>query len=249
MLPEIPTEELAAALDDAAARLVEAAGIREPPVDALVVARALGIAVATDDRQPGRARYVRLAGIAGAAARPSILLRPEPRVERRQWAVAHEIGEQAAHEVFAHLDVEPCVAPPGARETVANQLAVRLLLPRQWFFPDAIANDWDVLALKHRYATASHELLARRMLDYSLPVLISVYDHGELSFRRGNVAGLPQSPSSMERSCHAAAYVSGRPHVDRNALQSVQAWPIHEPGWKREIMRVAWNDDLSDDAV
>jgi Zn-dependent peptidase ImmA (M78 family) len=247
MLPEIPLEELAATLDAAAARLVATAGIRKPPVDALVVAHALGIAVATDDRQPGRARYVRLAGFAGAAPRPSILLRSEPRVERRQWAVAHEIGEQAAHLVFSRLGVDPRVAPPAARETVANHLAVRLLLPRAWFFPDAIECAWDVLALKQRYATASHELLARRMLDYSLPVMISVYDRGGLSFRRGNAAGRVSPPSPLERACCSAAHASGLPHDDRDALQSVQAWPIHEPDWKREIVRVEWVQDGSAD--
>jgi IrrE N-terminal-like domain len=247
MLPEIPLEELAATLDAAAARLVATAGIDEPPVDVTIVAHALGIAVATDDRQPGRARYVRLAGFAGAAPQSAILLRSEPRVERRQWAVAHEIGEQTAHEVFSRLGVDPRVAPPAARETVANQLAVRLLLPRDWFFPDAIVCAWDVFSLKRRYATASHELLARRMLDYSLPVLISVYDHGGLSFRRGNAAGRAPPPSALERACRAATHASGAPRRDRDAVQSVQAWPIHEPDWKREIVRVEWVENFSDD--
>lgn len=247
MLQEIPLEELAMTLDDTAARLVATAAIHEPPVDALVVAHALGIAIATDDRQPGRARYVRLAGFAGMTAQPSILLRSEPRIERRQWAVAHEIGEQAAHEVFSRLGVDPCVAPPAARETVANQLAVRLLLPWKWFVPDAIACDWDVLELKQRYATASHELLARRMLDFSLPVVISVYDHGGLSFRRGNSAGRTPPPSPLERVCRSTAHETGMPCSDRDPVHWVQAWPIHEPGWKREIVRVEWVEDSSTD--
>jgi hypothetical protein len=237
VLPEIPQLEFESALDEIAMRIVESAEIHRPPVDALRVARALGIDVATDDRQLGRARYVRLAGVGGAAARPAILLRPEPRGERRQWAVAHEIGEQAAHDVFARLGVDPREAAAGARETVPNQLAVRMLLPREWFFRDAVACAWDVPTLKRRYASASHELVARRMLDHSLPVIISVYDQDDLSFRRGNLGRRTPPASPLERACRAAAHASGRPCRRKNTTTQVRAWAIHEPGWKREIVR------------
>ena len=40
--------------------------------------------------------------------------------------MAHEIGETCACQVFDRLSVDPREAPPGARETVANQLAGRL---------------------------------------------------------------------------------------------------------------------------
>ena len=62
MLPEYTREELAAGLDRVAEEILEKAGIRTPPVDAFLLAQALGIAVALDDRQEGRARYVRLSG-------------------------------------------------------------------------------------------------------------------------------------------------------------------------------------------
>ena len=154
MFAELEREEVSAALDAVAMTLLDAAGIGRPPVDAFRLARALGITIAEDDRQQGRARYVRLGG--RRATRPTILLRREPRRERRQWAVAHEIGEHVAHRVFSLLGVEPCETTPAARETVANHLAGRLLLPVDWFALDAPGCRWDLLELKSRYATASH---------------------------------------------------------------------------------------------
>ena len=46
MLPEFAREELAAGLDRVAEEILDEARIRKPPIDALAVAQALGIAVA-----------------------------------------------------------------------------------------------------------------------------------------------------------------------------------------------------------
>ena len=62
MLPEFTREELAAGMDAVAMEILSDAGREGPPVDALEVARQLGITVAMDDRQQGRARFVRLNG-------------------------------------------------------------------------------------------------------------------------------------------------------------------------------------------
>ena len=112
------------------------------------IAEALGITVALDDCQSGRARYVRLSDQSASRPKATILLRSDPRLERRQWAVAHEIGEHAAYRVFNRLGVDPCESSPRAREQIANQLAGRLLIPSHWFGEDAAALNWDLLALK-----------------------------------------------------------------------------------------------------
>ena len=65
MLPEITREELSAGMDAVAMEVLDEAGIDRPPVDALLIARRLGITVALDDRQRGRARYVRLGASRG----------------------------------------------------------------------------------------------------------------------------------------------------------------------------------------
>jgi hypothetical protein len=178
-------------------------------------------------------------GPAGAAA-GSILVRPEPRPERLHWAIAHEIGELWAHCVFARLAVDPREAPPAAREAVANGLASRLLLPREAFARDARQSGWDLLALKARYATASHELVARRMLDFEPLVIMTIFDHGRRTFRRGNLPFRAPPWSETEATAWRTAHAQSRPTVAGDAARRVQAWPVHEPDWKREILRTAW---------
>ncbi|MHC4398833.1 MAG: ImmA/IrrE family metallo-endopeptidase [Planctomycetota bacterium] len=242
MLAEIPAEEFSAALDAVAAEVLRDARVDTPPVDAVSLARALGITVAWDDRQSGRGRYVRLKVADGRAPQPTVLLRPDPRTERRQWAAAHEVGEHVAHRLFHALSVDPREAPSSARESVAVHLAARILLPALWFQDDGPAFGWDLFRLKARYATASHELIARRMLDGPWPVIITIFDHGRVYFRNSNVPGRVPPPSSIEMECQRAAHRDGRPHESLHAARPVRAWPIHEPGWKREILRaeVQW---------
>jgi hypothetical protein len=238
MLAEFTREELAAGIDAVALDILAATGISRPPVNAFLVARQLEITVAMDDRQGGRARYVRLDGRRASRTQPAILLRPDQRPERLHWAVAHEIGEHAAYRVFAAWGVDPRETPPQAREIVANSLASRLLLPTAWFATDGTASGWDLLVLKARYATASHELIARRIMECRPPVIITVFDQGSIYFRRSNVPGRVPPPSRAEMECWQAVHEGGTPQRTLDGPRSVQCWPVHEPTWKREILRV-----------
>ncbi len=237
MLVDIPHQQLNAVLEDTAAEILGTAGVVEPPVDALQVANALGLLVAWDAQQPGRARCVELAGDGGHTQRAAVLLRPELRSERKHWAVAHEIGELWASEVFCRLGIDPVDAPGDAREQVANRMAARILLPRDWFSADARQVDWELSDLKERYATASHELIARRMLDFPPRVIITIFDQGRQTMRRSNVRGRVPPVSALERACWNAANAQGQTQQRCGPLSDVRAWPIHEPHWKREILR------------
>ena len=238
MIPELAPEELSAALDTVASELLATAGIERPPVDAFAVAAALGITVARDDAQGGRGRYVRLGSYTGSGnGRPTILIRSDPRPQRRQWTVAHEIGEHTAWQVYAALDVDPREAPAGARETVANHLASRLLLPSMWFVDDGQSCFWDLAELKVRYATASHELIARRMLDCPPPVVVSIFDQKRLYFRRSNLSGRVPPPSTAEQQCWQRVHETGRAKQIVDGLCTIHGWAVHEDQWRREILR------------
>jgi hypothetical protein len=243
MLPQVAAEELTAALDATIAELFDSASLAGPPIDAVALARRLGFALAWDDQQSSRARLVRIAGRAECDGL-SILLKRDPRPERRQWAVAHEIGEYLSPRVFDALALDPRCAPLTAREKIANLLASRLLLPTDWFQADAITSGWDLLDLKRRYGTASHELIARRMLDFSVPVIISIVDQGRLEFRRSNLPGRVPPLAPIERDCWRQIHGEDRPI---GPLQSgstiVCGWPIHEPAWRREILRLELLDE------
>jgi hypothetical protein len=216
---------------EVAIALLEECGVTEPPVDAWRVARALGLRVAIDAGQPGRGRLKRMGG--GTA----ILLRPEERPEREQWTLAHEIGETVAWQVFDAVDVDPREAAAGQREQVANALASSLLLPDEWFERDAAAFDGDLLRLKQVYATASHELILMNLLKLPQLSLVSVFDHGRLTRRRGNGQLAPPPLLPLEQRIWRTVHQTGRPAEATGAGVRVQCWPVHEPGWKRELAR------------
>ena len=238
MLTEIPAEQFAAALDACADQVLQEAEVAAPPVDAVLLARRLNLEVACDLTMDVRARFVRL----GKAGQGTILVADDPRPERRQWAVAHEIGESAAHRVFDHLGVELSDIPPTGRERVANRLASCLLLPRAWFAADGRAVDWDLIALKAVYRTASHELIARRMLEMSPPVIVTLFDQGRPQWRRSNVLRRPPSLTPPEcqtwRRVSDGGRAAGYDGGDLpEGIDDVRCWPVHEPEWQREILR------------
>jgi len=244
MLAEIPSEQYAASLDTCADELLRETKITAPPIDAILVARRLRLQVATDTRMDLRARFVRL----GGAAEGTILLANDPRPERVQWAVAHEIGEFVAYRVFELLGVDLKDIPSSGREQVANRLASSLLLPKRWFTDDGRAAEWDLPTLKQIYRTASHELISRRMLDMPAPVIVTLFDQGQPTWRRSNVLRHPPQLNPFEEKTWRAAFEGSRAtqYDGRNlpeGIDDVRCWPVHEPGWRREILRTgleAW---------
>ena len=237
MLTEVPPEQYAAVLDDVAIHMLNQAGITGPPIDPFALARILGITVAEDADQVERARYVRLCISRGRRPRPAVLLRPEERRERFHFALAHEIGEHLAHDVFSRLGTTPTETSGNAREDVANHLAGRLLVPSDWLLEDGIGCGWDLFQLKTRYTNASHELLARRMLGLAPQVIITIIDKGQLYFRRSNVPGRVPPLAEVEKECQERTNQDGVVSEGECPPLRVQAWPIHEPDWKREILR------------
>jgi Zn-dependent peptidase ImmA (M78 family) len=133
----------------------------------LKIAQRLRVELVWDAGQTGRARRQQLAG------QPAIFLRPDDRPERVQWAAAHELGEQFADRVIAKLELSPEELLPRQRESVANQLANRILLPGKPFAAACRATGSDLYRLKERFVTASHELIAWRMLDLPGPRIVT----------------------------------------------------------------------------
>lgn len=253
MFFDIPTRDYTAALDRVAEELLWEAGVHEPPVDAFLIAMRLGVVVTEDDALPGRAQLVRLDDRIAATSRavmeevelatasPTIVLGQELRFERRQFAVAHELGEFAAVRVFDHLAIDPRQVPLGSREQVANALAGRLMLPQRWLQKSGELCEWDLAALKEMYWTASHELIARRLLDCTPRVVVTLFDEGRITWRRSNLertAALLTAEHDCWQQCHHWA-TNTTQHVElaEDARATIHCWPVHEPHWRREIMR------------
>ena len=224
------SREWDATLASIARDILRKANIVEPPVDPIEIACRLEFRVLMDDRLGARALSRE------SAQATVIVLGPEERYERLCFATAHEIGESHTGLVWERSAWDPKWLTGDVREDVANRLAGHLLCPRNWFWPSALESDFDLPRLKRRFATASHEVIAKRMLDFDIPTVITVYDKGRRSKRLANFEGR-SSELPIEQKVWKKCHTSGSAmDVSRDGLR-VQAWPVHEDGWKREIVR------------
>lgn len=232
-MEDLAREEVLHVLDRKVDELLELAGLEEPPVDVIALAQQhLGMVVCLDRSSPARGRAQRAGG------KRHIYLRPEPSEERHQWTVAHEIGEHFKAELLERIGIPPAETPALAGESLANLFAHRLLAPLRWFADDARTFDFDVLQLKQRYRTASHEVVAWRLLDLPEPCVVSIIDNDRLSKRRSNGLRVrARKLEPIETKCQERVRRSGKPCVLREAGWTVQGWPVHRDDWKREILR------------
>jgi Zn-dependent peptidase ImmA (M78 family) len=228
----LPLQDITDVIDRVIEQLLDAAGCTSPPVDAIALAqRHLGMVVCQNRRQEQRGKAQRSAGL------KQIVLRPEPTEERHQWTVAHEIGEYHKAVLLERLGIAPERTAPLAGESLANLFAYRLLLPSCWFAADARRCRFDLAELKQRYGTASHEVIAWRLLDLSEPCIITVIDNDHVSKRRSNAWPANRLLSPAEDECRRYVNSYSRPYFFRKENWTVQGWPIHQTDWKREILR------------
>lgn len=231
-MDDLPREQVLETIDRAVDDLLRSAGIEAPPVDAIVLAqRHLGMVVCVDKQQHQRGRAQRAAG------QKQIFLRPEPTEERHQWTVAHEIGEHMKSGLLERLGIAPEETRAMAGESLANLFAYHLLVPQCWFRTDAPELGHDVLELKARYRTASHEVVAWRLLDQPAPCIITIIDNDKVSRRRSNAWPVTRKLQPVELACQQYVSRHGRAHQMTENAWTVHGWPVHQTEWKREILR------------
>jgi Zn-dependent peptidase ImmA (M78 family) len=231
-MDELSREEVNEVLDRAVIELLEAAGVQAPPVDAIQLAqRHLGMTVCLDRTQQQRGRAHRVDG------RKQIFLREEPTEERQQWTVAHEIGEIFKADLLRRLGVPPDETRPMSGESLANLFASHLLVPTFWLRSDAPAMGFDLLELKKRYATASHEVIAWRLIDLPSPCIVTIVDNNHVQRRRSNALRVRKELHPVELACQRYVHSHGEPHVLSKDGWTVQGWPVHRSSWEREILR------------
>ena len=237
MTEDFSRQDVLSSVDRVIEQILTAAGMREPPIDTITLARDhLGIEGCVDLGQKQRGRAQRSAG------REQIFLKPEPTGERHQWTVAHEIGEHLKPTLLERLGTPPEEARAMAGESLANLLAHHLLVPTRWFQTDAPSMSYDLLALKDRYRTASHEVLALRMLDLPEPCVISIIDNDHVYRRRSNAWQVQRRLEPPEQHCQHYVHDYGRPKLVQGEGWTVYGWPVHRMDWKREILRSQKDD-------
>jgi Zn-dependent peptidase ImmA (M78 family) len=236
-MENLERDDVLTTVDRIVNELLARAGITGPPVDAIALAqKTLGMVVCLDSRQSQRGRAQRAGG------QRHIYLKPEPREERHQWTVAHEIGEHLKPDLLARLGFEPAGAKPMMGESLANLFSYRLLVPTCWFAADAPALDYDLLALKEKYATSSHEVIAWRWLDLPDPCVVTIIDNGAIHRRRSNAWPTKRELSAAEKKCQRYVNEKAKPHRVRENGWTIHGWPVHQADWKREVLRGVADD-------
>jgi hypothetical protein len=135
------------------------------------------------------------------------------------------------------LGADPEQTRAMAGESLANLFAHRLLTPTEWFADDARELKYDIPQLKRQYATASHEVIAKRLLDLPEPCIVTIVDNGHIHFRRGIGIRAPKELAPPEQECQEYVHHYSRPRVVQSEGWTVQGWPVHQTDWKREILR------------
>lgn len=232
MLDNLPREDVTSAIDGMVEELLEAAKVAQPPVDTIALAQQhLDMLIVLDQRQPQRGRAQRGLG------KKQIYLKPEPREERHQWTVAHEIGEHLKSELLQRLGIAPAEARAMVGESLANLFAYRLLTPSCWFADDAKSLEYDLLELKKRYSTSSHEVIAWRFLDLPDPCVVTILDNERITRRRSNAWPIRRELLPVEEKCWRYVTQQSKPRLEHDDEWTVQGWPVHELEWKREVLR------------
>jgi len=218
------------AIDEQVEEILSRLAIEEPPVDALHVVRSLGCELAFDAQQAGRARQKLIAG------QSAVLLKPDQRPERLQWATAHELGEIVAWKICERVNEDMQELPETFREQLANRFASRLLLPTEWFLADLKIMGRDLFLLKERYRTSSYELIARRLQEFRREMIVTIIDQQEVTSRQNGYSRRPGPLIAEEREAVRECHQLGQPQTFENEHLRLEVWPIHEPEWKREIL-------------
>jgi hypothetical protein len=125
---------------------------------------------------------------------------------------------------------------------LANLFANHLLVPTRWLATEATATGYDVLKLKSRFRTASHEVVAWRLLDLPEPCVITIVDNDRVSRRRSNAWSIRRALSASEQKCQRYVHERSEATTIREDGWTVQGWPVHELVWKREILRSIHED-------
>jgi hypothetical protein len=228
---ELTREDVTVAADAVLDDLFEAAAITRHPIDAVALARHLGLVLTPES--PGRGR--------GAGG-----LRPVPTAERLQWAAAQEVAVRLRPAFLLRLGLSEEGPRPLFAESPTNLLALRLLLPTAWFTASARECGYDVLELHALYATASPAQVAWRLLDLAEPCVISVVDNGTVTQRRSNAWRVPRGLTEAEAECQRYVHHYSRPRRVRARGWDVHGWPIHQVDWKREILRGVVEEEATD---
>ncbi|MCA9038937.1 MAG: ImmA/IrrE family metallo-endopeptidase [Planctomycetaceae bacterium] len=222
--------EIHSVIDSVVNEILAETQIESPPVNAFQIAHKLGWEIVLNSGQSERGRRKRIQG------QTTIFLKPDERPERVQWALAHELGESLSDRWANWIDSPGFSAPSASREAIANLFANRLLLPECWFRSEVAQTGNDLFAMKSIFPTASYQLIGNRLLDLEEPLIVTVFDQGQMTSRLSNWPGSVPPLQPAEQRCWQNSHSHGERCQHRADQLETSCWPVHEPQWKREIL-------------
>jgi len=234
-MDDLARDEVLTAVDRLIEDVLSHAAMTQPPVSAIELAKRLGLQVRFEERAGRRGRDPLSSGLA-------VDRKPEASEEARHWAAARAIGQHYKKDLMSRLDATDD-APRIAGESLGNLFAYHLLVPASWLADDIKAIGYDLQALKERYRTASHEVIAWRFLDLSEPCIVTIVDNDTVSRRRSNGVRVTRQLSPPERQCQRYVNHYSRPRTVQAQGWTVQGWPVHRTDWKLEILRSTVEED------
>jgi Zn-dependent peptidase ImmA (M78 family) len=158
-------------------------------------------------------------------------------VETQQWTAAHAIGKHLEANLQQRIGLDPKESRGLKGESLANLFAGRLLVPTRWLAEESQNTGHDLFALKERFASASHEVIAWRLLDLPEPCIITVMDNDRVERRRSNAWWINRELSVPEKRCRQQMQDAGGPCEYREDGWTVQGWPLPGGDGKREVLR------------
>lgn len=202
-------------------RLLALAKVNGPPVRPERIARALRINVLEGPLPMRRGQSYRYRGM------KFVDIGKADRDERRNFTLAHEIME---------LELLGTVGDKALRHEIAVRGAAALLCPTRFFRDACTADAFDLFELKAAFATASHEVVALRSLDFA-EAIVTVFDNGRLVNRQTSYPFGAGPVSPEERALMKDVLRSGG--VQQKAWEgaSAAAYPVFENEFKRVIVR------------
>ncbi|MBI1913533.1 MAG: hypothetical protein HYS12_02075 [Planctomycetes bacterium] len=226
MVEDLSRDDVVRCIDRAVEKLLIQADVEGPPVDAVALARHLGLPPDEGSRR-GRKRS------SGNDPAPHAATTEE----QKQWEAARAIGEHLKPALLDHLGFAPDEKRPMMGESLSGLVARRLLVPSAWFSADAPSCGSDLLRLKERYRTAAHEMIAFRLLDLPEPCIITVVQDDKVHRRRSNAWPVKKRLEPAEMECLRAVTRDGKPHAVRSGAWTVWGWPLWQSGRNREVLR------------
>ncbi len=230
-------DDLFDAIDRAVREALDQARVTELPVDAVALAQdQFGLRVEYVEEEDEPREY-------GAPpkrrfGRDTIVLKSEQSEEAHQVLAARGVAMRLLPRVFDILGFVPGAENRAAEKQLIGLIVPRLLLPTRWFAREARQAGFDLFALKEKFPTHGHDLMAWRFLDIDDEAsVVTVVDDGNVVARRGNRFAVTKKLTDAEQACLEAVIGTDEPARVRRDDWTAWGWPTKGIPFRRIILR------------